>query len=74
MSEQRAKDFIAALAADANLRNKVNQASEQIVKVAKDNGYDATREEIAAALKAHWEAEEGHIDPLNHVFSEAPGF
>ncbi len=50
MSQARAKKFIKALEADANLRNKVNQASEQIVKVAKDNGYDVTREEIGAAL------------------------
>lgn len=74
MSQARAKEFIKALEADANLRNKVNQASEQIVKVANDNGYDVTREEIGAALKAHWEAEEGFIDPHNRFFSEAPGF
>ena len=76
MSNKRAKEFIAALVEDAALRRKVNQASEDIVKVAQKAGFKVTRAQIAEALKQHWfeETKEVKIDPLNHVLSEAPGF
>jgi predicted ribosomally synthesized peptide with nif11-like leader len=76
MSKANAEKFIDALVASKDLRDKVNQAAAQIVQLAKNNGYEVTAEEVAAALRAHWfmaAAEEGHVDPLNHVFSETPG-
>lgn len=78
MSQKQAQEFIEKLQKDAALRKKVNQASEQIVKVAKDNGYQVTREEIAVALRKHWceETKEGKEkeDILSRALSEAPGF
>ncbi len=78
MSKKRAQEFIEALVENAALRKKVNEASEDIVKVAHKAGFKVTRAEIADALKKHWfeVAEDGEekIDPLNHGFSEAPGF
>jgi len=77
MSKKQAQEFIEKLQKNAALRKKVNEASEQIVKVAKDNGYKVTREEISLALREHWceEEKEGNEkeDVLRRVLSEAPG-
>jgi len=78
MSKKAAQEFIDTLLESAALRRKINEASEDIVKAARKAGFKVTRAEIADALKKHWfeVAEEGEagIDPLNHVFSEVPGF
>lgn len=76
MSKKSAEEFIEALVKSAALRGKVNDASEDIVKVARRAGFKVTRSEIAGALKAHWfeAAEDKKVDPLNHVLSEVPGF
>ena len=78
MSKKQAQEFIEELQKSAALRKKVNEASEQIVEVAKDSGYKVTREEISAALREHWCEEEkegkGKKDVLSRVLSQAPGF
>jgi predicted ribosomally synthesized peptide with nif11-like leader len=77
MSKDNAEKFIEALVKSKDLRDKVNQAAGQIVQLAKDNGFQVTAEEVAAALRAHWfiaAAEEGNVDPMSRFLSEAPGF
>ena len=78
MSKRQAKEFIDALVKSAALRRKVNVASEDIVKVARQAGFKITRAEIAEALKDHWlvveETGGPKKDPLNRVLSETPGF
>jgi len=73
MSKAHAQKFIKQLQKDPALRSKVNKASQHIVKVAKDQGYDVTQEEISNSLKEHWAKSEPGDEPLV-VFSEAPGF
>ena len=74
MSKKQAQEFIEELQKSAALRKKVSEASEQIIKVAKDSGYKVTREEISLALKKHWCEKAKEKDVLSRVFSEAPGF
>jgi predicted ribosomally synthesized peptide with nif11-like leader len=74
MSKKQAQQFIEKLQKSVALRKKVNEASGQIVKVARDNGYKVTREEISLALREHWCKEgKGKKDILSRVLSEAPG-
>ncbi len=73
MSKAHATKFIKELQKDPALRAKVNKASQHIVKVAKDRGYDVTHEEISRSLKEHWAKAKPGDEPL-FVLSEAPGF
>jgi predicted ribosomally synthesized peptide with nif11-like leader len=79
MSQSDAEKFIARLHTDPVLRQKAHDAAEKIVEMANANGYpDVTREEISAALKAHWKNNTDPTDPdptqCAVRFSEAPGF
>ena len=71
MSQEHAKKFIEQVKTDEQLHKKVRDASEHIIKVAKDHGYDVTREDIKTELKARWAKKE---DEDFFPFSEAPGF
>jgi len=73
MSKAHANKFIKKLQTDPVLRAKVNKASQHIVKVAKDHGYEVTHEEISTSLKEHWSKAKPDDEPLI-VLSEAPGF
>lgn len=57
---------------DEALRKKVREASEHVLKVAKDHGYDVTREDLKQALKERWKGDKGD-DPAVFL-SETPGF
>jgi len=75
MSKAHAKKFIKKLQKDPELRAKVHKASQHIVKVAKDAGFDVTHEEIANSLKEHWSTLKPEEDtPQGRFLSEAPGF
>lgn len=75
MSKAHAKKFIKQLQKDPELRAKVNKASQHIVKVAKDHGFDVSHDEIRSALKEHWsKAKPEDDDPQSGWLSETPGF
>jgi predicted ribosomally synthesized peptide with nif11-like leader len=71
MSKEHAKKFIDHVKKDEVLHEKVKSASEHIIKVAKEHGYDVTREDIKTELKERWARKE---DEDFFPFSEAPGF
>jgi len=75
MSKEHAKNFVEHLQKDEVLRKKVNEASEHIIKVAKDHGYEVTREDLRSVLKERWAKQKpDEDDPASGAFSEAPGF
>ncbi len=75
MSKEQAKKFIEHVQKDPALRKKVNDATDHIVKVAKDHGYQVTHEEVRSALKEHWSTMKPEDDdPQVGFLSEAPGF
>jgi len=74
MSKEHAKKFVEHVKRDETLRKKVRDASEHVLKVAKEHGYDVTREEIAGSLKEHWSNRPDEDDAPQIFFSEAPGF
>jgi predicted ribosomally synthesized peptide with nif11-like leader len=73
MSKAHAKKFIEHIHKDAALRKKVNDATEHIIKVAKDNGYKVSRADLRHALKEHWNQQRDDQDEAAFVLSEAPG-
>jgi predicted ribosomally synthesized peptide with nif11-like leader len=77
MSKKSAEEFIEAVVRDAALRKKVNEAAEDIVKVAQGAGFKVSSEEISRALRAYWFEQaaetEQKVDPFRK-FSEAPGY
>jgi len=74
MSKQHAKNFIDHIHKDDALRKRVNDATEHIIKVAKDHGYDVSRADLRHALKEHWNQQRDDADEAAFVLSEAPGF
>ena len=53
----------------------MTEASEHIIKVAKDHGYEITREELTTVIKEHWsQKKDDEDDAAMPHFSEAPGF
>jgi predicted ribosomally synthesized peptide with nif11-like leader len=74
MSKEDAKKFVEHVQKDEVLRKKVNDASEHIVKVAKDHGYNVSRVDLRHALKEHWNQQSDEVDEASFGFSEAPGF
>lgn len=74
MSKEHAKKFVEHIQRDEVLRKKVNDASEHIIKVAKDHGYEVTREDLRGALKENWSQRKDDEDEASIPFSEAPGF
>ncbi len=72
MSKEHAQKFLEHVKKDAVLRKKVTEASEHVIKVAKDHGYEITREELTTVIKERWSADEE--DTAASHFSEAPGF
>ncbi|MGH2397435.1 MAG: Nif11-like leader peptide family natural product precursor [bacterium] len=50
MSREHAKNFLHHMDRDQALRSKVIEAANQIIKVAKDHGYEMTRAEFHDAL------------------------
>lgn len=71
MSKEHAKKFIDDMKKDPALHKKVKDASDHIIKVAKEHGYDVTHEEIKAEIKGRLAIKED-VDFV--PFSEAPGF
>jgi predicted ribosomally synthesized peptide with nif11-like leader len=74
MSKEHAKKFVEHLKRDETLRKKVKDASEHIVKVAKEHGYDVTPADISGAVKEHWSSRKDDDDVPETFFSETPGF
>ncbi len=74
MSKEHAKNFLEHLKRDESLRNKVRDASQHIVNVAKEHGYEVTPDEVSGAVKEHWSSKKDDDDMPQIVFSEAPGF
>ena len=72
MSKEHAKKFVEHVQKDAALRKKVTDASEHVIKVAKEHGYEITREELTTVIKERWSVDEE--DTAANHFSEAPGF
>jgi len=71
MSKEHAHKFLEQIQKNEALRKKVREASEHVLKVAKDHGFDVTREDLKHAAKARWKDDEGD-DPA--WLSETPGF
>ena len=71
MSKEHATKFMEHIQRDEALRKKVREASEHVIKVAKEHGYDVTREDLKHAAKERWKGNESD-DPA--VLSETPGF
>jgi predicted ribosomally synthesized peptide with nif11-like leader len=71
MSKEHAQRFMERIQKDEALRKKVREASEHVLKVAKDHGFDVTREDLKHAAKERWKDAEDD-DPA--VLSETPGF
>jgi predicted ribosomally synthesized peptide with nif11-like leader len=75
MSKEHAKKFVEHVQKDPALRKKVTEASEHIIKVAKDHGYEITREELTTVIKERWsQKKDDEDDAAVAHFSEAPGF
>ena len=74
MSKEHAKNFLEHLKRDETLRKKVRDASQHIVNVAKEHGYEVTPAEVSGAVKEHWSSKKDDDDMPQIVFSEAPGF
>ena len=71
MSKEHATKFMEHIQRDEALRKKVREASEHVIKVAKEHGYDVTREDLKHAAKERWKGNDTD-DPA--VLSEIPGF
>jgi predicted ribosomally synthesized peptide with nif11-like leader len=67
MSKEQAKKFFDQLEKDEALQGRIKQGLE---KLAKENGYDATEDDLTVELRERWECE----GPLKHPYSEPPGF
>jgi predicted ribosomally synthesized peptide with nif11-like leader len=74
MSKEHAKKFVSHVQKDEALRKKVNEATEHIIKVAKDHGYEVSRADLRHALKEHWNQQRDDEDEAAFALSEAPGF
>jgi predicted ribosomally synthesized peptide with nif11-like leader len=75
MSKEHAKKFVEHLERDEVLRKKVNDASEHIIKVAKDHGYEVTRGDLRSVMKERWaKQKDDEDDAATGAFSEAPGY
>jgi predicted ribosomally synthesized peptide with nif11-like leader len=74
MSKEHAKKFIEHIQKDPALRARVNDASDHVIKVAKEHGYDVSRADLRSALKEHWTQQKDDADEASFAFSEAPGF
>ncbi len=74
MSKKTAQQFIQHIQKDPALRKKVNDATEHIIKVAKDHGHKVSRADLRHALKEHWNQQKDDQDEAAFVLSEAPGF
>ena len=67
MSKEQAEKFFDQLEKEKGLKGAIKQGLE---KLAKDAGYDATEEELAAELRKRWECR----GPSKIIYSEPPGF
>lgn len=67
MSKEQAVKFFDQLEKEKGLQSMIKQGLE---KLAKDAGYDATEEELAAELRKRWECR----GRSNIIYSEPPGF
>jgi len=75
MSKEHARKFVEHVQKDEELRKKVIEASEHVIKVAKAHGYEITREELTTVIKERWsQRKDGEEDVAMNHFSEAPGF
>ena len=77
LSKAHARKFIKLLQTDAALRKAVQDAGDEIIKLAKKKKLNVSRGEISAAIREHWlknidkddDGKEGFFP-----FSEKPGF
>jgi hypothetical protein len=67
MSKEQAKEFFERLEKEKTLQSTIKQGLE---KLAKDAGYDATEEELAAELRKRWKC----TGVQEFIYSEPPGF
>jgi Nif11 domain len=67
MSKQEAEKFFDKLEKEKALQSTIKQGLE---KLAKDAGYDATEEELAAELRKRWKC----TGVTKFIYSEPPGF
>jgi len=74
MAKEHAKKFIEHIQRDKDLRKKVNDATDHIVKVAKEHGYEVNRGDLKHALSEHWSQQKPDEDEAAIILSEAPGF
>jgi len=75
MSKEHARKFVEHVQKDEELRKKVIEASEHVIKVAKAHGYEITREELTTVIKERWsQRKDDEEDVAMNHFSEAPGF
>jgi predicted ribosomally synthesized peptide with nif11-like leader len=74
MSKEHDKKFIEHIQKDDALRKKVNDATDHIIKVAKDHGHDVSRADLKSALTEHWSKQKDDEDETAIMLSEAPGF
>jgi predicted ribosomally synthesized peptide with nif11-like leader len=71
MSKEHAQKFMEQIQKDEALRKKVREASEHVIKVAKDHGFDVSRDDLKAVAKERWKGNDTD-DPA--WLSETPGF
>jgi len=69
MSIEQARQFVALLHDDDQLRQTVHLDSQNIVNIAKAQGYTFTPAEVRTAISEHWAATSD-----SNVLSEALGF
>lgn len=76
MSKRDAERLIKDLHSKKELRQRVHGAAEEIVRVAVEQGYEVSREDISDALKEHWKKGDDSLKDKGCIiiFSEAPGF
>jgi predicted ribosomally synthesized peptide with nif11-like leader len=74
MSKQDAEKFIKQIQSDDDLRTKVNESRDSIVKVAKEKGFDVSTKELRQALMENWKNVPDGVDEDHVPFSEAPCF
>ena len=78
MSIDHAQDFHKQMGENEEMHTAVKAASEKVLEIAKQNGLDFTREELAEVLANKWKAgadsDDDGADPATSFLSERPGF
>jgi predicted ribosomally synthesized peptide with nif11-like leader len=80
MSVDSVKKFLDHVEKDKALRAKVKEASDQLVRLAKEHGYSFSREELNNHMREKWgvskpkTAASGDDPDTCFIFSEPPSF